>query len=210
MVKKFGEISLAGITYPNASNQCWPRPVPFIFKHQQMEIIQQPDKITFIFNEDHEVRRVRLDEPHRSPVTSSWYGDSVGHYEGDTLVIDTVGVNPDRKYAMVDLFGTPYTKSLHVVERYRLRDYDDVKDAIERNKNENWLVVGDVFSTHRGKFLQLHLTIEDEGAFTSPWTATLTYVPGPELLPEVVCAENRAQYYYHDDADVPAADKPDF
>jgi len=156
------------------------------------------------------VRRVRLDEPHRSPVTSSWYGDSVGHYEGDTLVIDTVGVNPDRKYAMVDLFGTPYTKSLHVVERYRLRDYDDVKDAIERNKNENWLVVGDVFSTHRGKFLQLHLTIEDEGAFTSPWTATLTYVPGPELLPEVVCAENRAQYYYHDDADVPAADKPDF
>jgi hypothetical protein len=210
VVKKFGEISLAGITYPNASNQCWPRPVPFIFKHQQMEIIQQPDKITFIFNEDHEVRRVRLDEPHRSPVTPSWYGDSVGHYEGDTLVIDTVGVNPNRKYAMVDLFGTPYTKSLHVVERYRLRDYDDVKDAIERNKNENWLVVGDVFSTHRGKFLQLHLTIEDEGAFTTPWTATLTYVPGPELLPEVVCAENRAQYYYHDDADVPAADKPDF
>jgi hypothetical protein len=35
---------------------------------------------------------------------------------------------------MVDLFGTPYTKSLHVVERYRLRDYDDVEDAIERNK----------------------------------------------------------------------------
>jgi hypothetical protein len=210
VVKKFGEISLAGITYPNASNQCWPRPVPFIFKHQQMEIIQQPDKITFIFNEDHEVRRVRLDEPHRSPVTPSWYGDSVGHYEGDTLVIDTVGVNPDRKYAMVDLFGTPYTKSLHVVERYRLRDYDDVKDAIERNKNENWLVVGDVFSAYRGKFLQLHLTIEDEGAFTTPWTATLTYIPGPELLPEVVCAENRAQYYYHDDADVPAADKPDF
>jgi hypothetical protein len=210
VVKKFGKISLAGVTYPNASNQCWPRPVPFIFKHQQMEIIQQPDKITFIFNEDHEVRRVRLDELHRSPVTPSWYGDSVGHYEGDTLVIDTVGINPDRKYAMVDLFGTPYTKSLHVVERYRLRDYDDVKDAIERNKNENWLVVGDVFSAYRGKFLQLHLTIEDVGAFTTPWTATLTYIPGPELLPEVVCAENRAQYYYHDDADVPAADKPDF
>jgi hypothetical protein len=179
IVKKFGEISLAGITYPNASNQCWPRPVPFIFKHQQMQIIQQPDKITFIFNEDHEVRRVRLNEPHRSPVTPSWYGDSVGHYEGDTLVIDTVGINPDRKYAMVDLFGTPYIKSLHVVERHRLRDYDDVKDAIERNKNENWLVVGDVFSGHRGKFLQLHLTIEDAGAFTTPWTATLTYVPAP-------------------------------
>jgi hypothetical protein len=210
VVRKFGEISLAGITYPNASNQCWPRPVPFIFKHQQMEIIQQPDKITFIFNEDHEVRFVRLNEPHHPPVTPSWYGDSVGYYNGDTLVIDTVGVNPDRKYAMVDLFGTPYTKSLHVVERYRLRDYEDVKDALERNRNENWLVVGDVFSGHRGKFLQLHLTIEDQGAFTTPWTATITYVPGPELLPEVVCAENRAQYYYNDDADIPTADKPDF
>jgi hypothetical protein len=52
----------------------------------------------------------------------------------------------------------------------------------------------DVFSGHRGKFLQLHLTIEDDGAFTTAWTATLTYVPGPDLLPEVACAENRAQY----------------
>jgi hypothetical protein len=52
---------------------------------------------------------------------------------GDTLVIDTVGVKTDRPYAMIDLFGTPYTKSLHVV-RYRLREYDDVKDAIEGTK----------------------------------------------------------------------------
>jgi hypothetical protein len=210
VVKTFGEISLKGITYPNASNQCWPRPVPFIFKHGQMEIIQQPDKVTFIFNEDHEVRRVRLNEPHRSPVTPSWYGDSVGHYEGDTLVVDTIGVNPNRKYAMVDLFGTPYTSALHVVERYRLRDYDDVKDALERSIKENWLPAGDVFSGHRGKFLQLHLTIEDSGVFTAPWTATLTYVPGIEVMREEVCAENLAQYYSNDNADVPTADKPDF
>jgi hypothetical protein len=210
VVKKFGEISLAGITYPNPSNQCWPRPVPFIFKHMQLGILQQAAKITFIFNEDHEVRRVRLNEPHRSPVTPSWYGDSIGHYEGDTLVVDTVGVNPDRKYAMVDLFGTPYTKALHVIERYRLRDYDDVKDAIERSRNENWLPAGDVFSGHRGKFLQVHLTIEDSGVFTAPWTATLTYVPGVEVMREEVCAENLAQYYSNDNADVPIAEKPDF
>jgi hypothetical protein len=210
VVKKFGEISIAGITYPNASNQCWPRPVPFIFKHGQLEVIQQPDKVTFIFNEDHEVRRVRLNEPHRSPVTPSWYGDSVGHYEGDTLVVDTVGVNPDRKYAMVDLFGTPYTKALHVVERYRLRDHYDVKDALDRNIKENWLPAGDVFSGHRGKFLQVHLTIEDAGVFTAPWTATLTYVPGLPVMREEVCAENMAQYYSNDNADVPTADKPDF
>jgi hypothetical protein len=210
VVKKFGEISLKGVTYPNPSNQCWPEPTPFIFKQFQVQVIQQPDQITLLYNGDHEVRRVRLNEPHRSPLIPSWYGDSVGHYEGDTLVIDTVGVKTDRKYAMVDLFGTPYTKSLHVVERYRLRDYDDVKDAIERNIKENWLFAGDVFSKHRGKFLQLHLTIEDEGVFTTPWTATITYVPGPPQVPEEVCAENVQQYYSNNEADVPRADKPDF
>ena len=162
-----------------------------------MQIIQQPDKVLLIYTgPSTDVRRVRLNDRHPEPLTPSWYGDSVGHYEGDTLVIDTVGVKTDRPYAMIDLFGTPYTKSLHVVERYRLREYDDVKDAIERNKKENWLFDGDVFSKHRGKFLQLHLTIEDEGVFTTPWTATLTYVPGPDLWPEVVCAENIHQYYY--------------
>jgi hypothetical protein len=67
-----------------------------------------------------DVRRVWLNESHPQPLTPSLYGDSVGHYEGDTLVIDTVGVRTDRPYAMIDLFGTPYTKSLHIVERYRL------------------------------------------------------------------------------------------
>src|SRR5258708_7542849 len=109
---------------------------------------------------NNEVRTVRLNEPHPSPVKPSWYGDSVGHYEGDTLVIDTVGVKTDRKYAMIDLFGTPYTDKLHVVERYRLRDYDDVKDALDRHSKENWLVQGDVWTRHRGgKFLQAHVTV---------------------------------------------------
>src|SRR6202045_121775 len=212
VVKKHGEMSKAGIVYGNPSNQCWPMPVPFIYKQFLVEIIQQPDMVQLIYTAPSvDVRRVRLNARHPEPLTPSWYGDSVGHYEGDTLVIDTVGVKTDRPYAMVDLFGTPYTKSLHIVERYRLRDYDDVKDAIERNKKENWLIAGDIFSNHRGKFLQLHLTIEDEGVFTTPWTATLTYVPGPDVYSEVVCAENLHQYYYdHSDTNAPRAEKPDF
>jgi hypothetical protein len=112
---------------------------------------------------------------------------------------------------MIDLFGTPYSKSLHVVERYSVREYDDVKDAIERGKKENWFVRGDVFSNHRGKFLQLHLTIEDTGVFTTQWTSTLTYVSSPNIPGESVCADNIHQYYYdRSDANVPRADKPDF
>src|SRR6266566_4515664 len=209
VVKKFGEMSLAGITYGNPSNQCWPEPPPFIYKQALVLILQQPDTITMVYSGNMDVRRVRMNQPHKD--TPALYGDSVGHYEGDTLVVDTIGVRTDRKYAMIDLFGTPYTKALHMVERYRLRDYDDVKDAIERNKKENWLFAGDVFSGHRGKFLQLELTIEDKGVFTTPWTSTLTYVPGPSTWPEVVCAENPRQYYYDgSDTDVPRADKPDF
>jgi hypothetical protein len=211
VVKKFGEMSLAGIVYGNPSNQCWPMPMLFIYKQGTVRILQQPDRVLLIYTgPSTDVRHVRLNERHPELLTPSWYGDSVGHYEGDTLVIDTVGVKTDRPYAMIDLFGTPYTKSLHVVERYRLREYDDVKDAIERNKKENWLLQGDVFSNHRGKFLQLHLTIEDEGVFTTPWTATLTYVPRPDVTAEVVCAENPHEYYNNKDSDVPKAEKPDF
>src|SRR6266550_2545948 len=112
VVKRFGEMSLAGITFPNPSNQCWPHPMPFIYKQFTVQMMQQPDRITMLYSGDHELRRVRMNQPHPSPLTPSWYGDSVGHYDGDTLVIDTVGVKTDRPYGMLDLFGTPYTENL--------------------------------------------------------------------------------------------------
>jgi hypothetical protein len=212
IVKKFGEISRAGITYPNPSNQCWPAPMPFTYKLGTIQIMQQPDRITILYGGyNNEVRRVRLNESHPPALKPSWYGDSVGHYEGDTLVIDTVGVKTDRKYAMIDLFGTPYTDKLHIVERYRLRDYDDVKDALVRNAQENWMVAGDVWTGHRGeKFLQVHVTVDDADVFTTPWTATLTYAPGGAQVTESACAENPNEYYNNKESDVPKAAKPDF
>ena len=85
VVKRFGELSRAGITYGNSSNQCWPEPPPFIYKQFTVQIIQQPDKVTFLYNGNMDVRRVRLNERHAEPLRPSLYGDSVGHYEGDTL-----------------------------------------------------------------------------------------------------------------------------
>src|ERR1700751_4111995 len=76
VIKKFGEMSLAGITFPNPSNQCWPEPMPFIYKQFQVQIIQQPDKITFLYSEHMDIRRVRLNEHHPAKVMPSWYGDS--------------------------------------------------------------------------------------------------------------------------------------
>ena len=168
VVKNFGELSLKGITFPSPANQCWPEPVPYIYKNFAMLIFQQPDKITIIYDQDHEVRHVRLNQPHPAKVTPSWYGDSVARYEGDTLVIDTVGTKTNRPFAMIDLYGTPYTEKLHVVERYRLVDYEDAKDGLERDAKENQRPPVGIDRNYRGKHLQIHFTVEDEGVFTTP------------------------------------------
>jgi len=215
VVKRHGEISLAGIGYPTPSNQCWPGGVPYVFWDFLLQIFQKPDSLTMIYRQGDEVRRVRMNEPHPAQVTPSWYGDSVGHYEGDTLVIDTIGIKIGP-FAMVDMYGTPHSPALHVVERYRLVDYNDAKDALERNAKENSYIpatgatgIVEVDLNYRGKLLQLHFTVEDAGVFTMPWTGTITYRPNIGPWTEVICAEN-LQWFSGKDSAVPQADKPDF
>ena len=210
VVKKKGEVSLSGEVFPSPANQCWPEPPPFLFKHMAIQILQQRDQTVMLFNEDHEVRHIRMNQPHPAHVTPSWHGDAVGHYEGQTLVIDTVGIKADRKLAMIDLFGTPYTEKLHLVERYQLLDRDDVKGDLERSLKENWRPAGPVDANYKDKFLRIQFTIEDEGAFTTPWTASIVYVRDHLEWPEVACAENPSGFYKDKDAGVPRADKPDF
>jgi hypothetical protein len=211
-VKKYGEVSLSGVTPPTPAFLCWPMPVPYIFGSFNMQMIQEKDRVTILYgNPDHEIRRVRMNQQHPKEVTPSWYGDSVGHYEGDTLVIDTIGIRTDRPYAMVDAYGTPYTKSLHVVERYRLLDYDKAKEGLDRDAKENMrLPQGDIDRAYRGKHLQLEFTVRDDGMFTMPWTATITYGRGSDAWDEQVCAENPTEQYSNRNYDVPTSAKPDF
>ena len=210
VVKKKGELSSAGVTYPSPANQCWPEPVPFIFKNFGMMMIQRPQEVTILYDEGPDIRHVRMNQPHPAKLTPSWYGDSVGHYEGDTLVIDTVGTRTDAPFAMLDLYGTPYTKALHVVERYRLIDYEAAQEGLQRDAKENQRVPGDIDPAYRGKFLQVTFTVEDEGVFTMPWTATITYRPARDPWQETICAENTHEYYYNKESEVPTAAKPDF
>ena len=209
IVKKHGELSEGGVVYPSPANQCWPEPVPFIYKNFALQMLQEPNQITMLYEQDHEVRRIRMNRSHPAKVTPSWYGDSVGHYEGDTLVIDTVG-QKSGPFAMLDLYGTPYTKALHVVERYRLIDYEEAQDGLRRDAKENRRIPGDLDPKYRGKFLQVKFTVEDEGVFTTPWSATITYRPSRDQWQESICAENQHEYYYNKDSEVPTAAKPDF
>jgi hypothetical protein len=210
VVKKFGEMSIAHFGFHNPRNQCWPNGVPFILP-VGMELLQQPDKITIIYGVDHQVRQVRMNAQHPAQVTPSWYGDSVGHYEGDTLVIDTVGIKVGP-FAMVDWYGTPQTPALHVVERYRLLDYEAAKEGLDRDAKENARGAQPVNMdpNYRGKYLQLLFTVEDPNVFTTPWSATETYGKPVFDWAEGVCAENPRKYGTEEDAQVPTADKPDF
>jgi hypothetical protein len=214
-VKRQGEIALTGMPAPTPSNQCWPGGVPYVFWNIGMQLIQRPDRITFLYSNDHEVRHVRLNQLHPAHVMPSWYGDSVGHYEGDTLVIDTVGVKVGP-FAMVDMYGTPHTESLHVVERYRLLDYEAAKEAEERGQKELFLIrnADPGFARdpgYRGKGLQLDFTVEDDGVFTKPWSAAISYRRPLGGWPEMSCAENPAHGYTPGfESAMPTAGKPDF
>jgi hypothetical protein len=146
-----------------------------------MQMLQTPGEVIFLYARDQQVRHVYLDRPHATSAKPSWFGDSVGHYEGDTLVVDTIGMN-DR--TQVDRYGTPHSTRLHTVERYRL-------------------------SPQTGQ-LQTVVTVDDPETFTTPWTAMVAYKrQGAGKFEEIVCAENNRPTA--DEAlKIPTAAKPDF
>lgn len=211
VVKKHGELGLNYTGDPNPRNQCWPEGPPFVFTNGPTQLLQTPDKVIILYGYNHQVRHVRMNQQHPAHVIPSWYGDSVGHYEGGTLVIDTVGMKIGP-YSMVDWYGTPHTEALHVVERYRMLDYEAAKEGFERDAKEHNVAPGMPDPNYHGKYLQLRFTVEDKGVFTTPWSATMTYRnvgSGPVDWMELTCAEN-IHWYPGKDSDVPQAVKPDF
>lgn len=147
-----------------AHSLCWPSGVPGSLRlRENVQFLQEEDQVTIIYQRDHQVRRIYLNQPHAENIEPSWYGASVGHYEsGDTLVVDTVGLD-DR--SAVDWIYTPHTKNIHVVEHYRLIDENTI---------------------------EVLFIVEDSETFKAPWAAIVHYRrQGPGVrIAEVVCAEN--------------------
>jgi hypothetical protein len=215
VVRKRGEISRSGKAFPDPDNLCLLQPVPYIFWNFEIQMLQLRDRVVILYPHDQDFRIVRLNQSHPEKVTPTAHGDSVGHYEGDTLVIDTVGIKVG-KYTMIDRFGTPYTEALHVVERYRLLDYAAAKEAQDRGHKEWPRAGGGGEPVAKDKGVQLEFTVEDKGAFTMPWKGIITYLrAGHTEWEERVCAENVGHdyvgnYYSDKDARLPTAEKPDF
>jgi hypothetical protein len=216
IVKQRYESVQAGKPYPTPSETCWPMVPPLIFRVREMQLVQNKNDITLIYMQDHEVRRVRIGGTHPANLTPTWHGDSIGHYEGETLVVDTVGMKVGA-INVVDRAGSPYSKDLHVVERYRLISFEETKAARERNVTTvgglNSLATpqaAGIDENYRGKGLQIEFTVEDPNVFNTPWSGMATYSKADDTWVENVCAENPHEYYANRDAAIPKADRPDF
>jgi len=214
VVKRRGELALSGASVPDPSNQCAPFAPPFTFSMELgVQLLQARDHITFLYNQDDQVRRVWLNRAHPRNVKPTPMGDSVGRYEGDTLVIDTVGI-ATGPLAMNDRYGTPRSPSAHIIERYRLIDGAAAKEAAERHIRENGPMglAGAVLvdPNFPGKGLQLEIRIEDREVFTAPWSAVVTYRRsiGPWL--EQICAEDTMDREQGRMPLLPISTKPDF
>ncbi len=99
---------------------CQPSGIPMLWNRRggAIQILQTPTQVTILNARDHQVRYIHLNVPHSENPGHSWYGESVGHYEGgDTLVVDTIGQNDKTQ---IDRFGTTHSDQIHVMERIRL------------------------------------------------------------------------------------------
>ena len=211
IVRERAERALQGKTFPDPSTRCAPYNPPFVAAMQLgLRMLQTKDEITLLYNQDDQIRHIRLNSQHPEHVTPSWMGDSIGHYEADTLVIDTVGIKTDA-LAVVDRYGTPLGEGAHIVERYRLIDAADAKRAQDLHEKEAGHLGGPAPDEKYPKGLDLQITIENPAYFTKPLPVRVTYRLARQEWLEQVCAENPDNgYNVAESPPIPKAEKPDF
>jgi len=213
-VRRNSELAVQGTVLPDLHSMCWPEPPPYVLGlHYGVLLIQQKDEVELFYLLYNTVRRIRLNVGHAKDVVPSWTGDSVGHYEGDSLIVDTVGIQV-APYSTVDGFGTPHSEALHVVERYHLIDGKLAAKAQADNGGNPTATPtfgrGIIDPDTNKKGLRVDFTVEDPNTFTTKWSGSVTYRPVLGTWPEAVCAENPHEYYAQRDAAIPLADKADF
>jgi hypothetical protein len=144
---------------------CYPPGVPRIYLFNfPMQVVQIPGQVLMLFEYDHFVRRIYTDgRPHDATQGPLWMGDSIGKWEGDTLVVDAVNFNDKT---LIDRVGRPHSDALHLVERIRRLDHDS---------------------------MEIDFTVDDPKAYTKPWGAKLIFALKPDWkVMEQICEDNAA------------------
>ncbi len=177
---------------PNYS-LCWPMGVPgALTMADPVVILQSPDEVLILYQRTQHARHIRLNVPHSEEPKLDWFGESVGHYEGNALVIDTIALDPRGD---LDRFGTPHSEQLHIIERYSLSEDTNT--------------------------ISVDFVVEDPLNFTGPWSASSDYwriedhrtFSALEENPswaEFICAENNFDVRTGEPYPIPQADKADF
>ncbi len=161
-----------GVKDPNATaNQemspswggCMPEGPTESLGRRAFELRQFPDMVLLLFDQDHGVRRIYMDgRGHPRGWKPTWNGHSIGSYDGDTLVVDTVGIS-DKTW--IDGQGHPHTDALHVVERLRRVNHDT---------------------------LEVVFTFNDPEAYEGSWSKKVVHalrLPGPQIWDQTACEE---------------------
>ncbi len=145
------------------TEKCIPPGTPRImFQPFPWEIVYSRDRILIIFEYQALLRQIFIDgRKHPDDLEPTYMGHSIGKFEGDTLVVDTVGFN-DKTW--LDPMGLPHSDAMHLTERIRRVDHDTLVDEY---------------------------TIDDPKAYTQPWKASRTFRLKPDWqIKEYVCTEN--------------------
>jgi hypothetical protein len=169
----------------SAQSACYPGGVPgqLLTPAQPFYFIQTQKVVWMIWESDHMVRRIHLTDRHSESVSPSWFGESIGRYEGgDTLVIDTIGLQAHNSF--LDWFRTPHSEKLHVTERFKL--------------------------SADGKVLDVLVKVEDPDTFNEPLYMARRWNKVPNQRLEMVCAENNGDHFGGNLFPIPQADVPDF
>jgi hypothetical protein len=216
IVKQKGDLAIAGKGFPNSQDQCRPMAPPFALA-MQLGFVMLPAKgsnIAIVYDQNMNIRNIRMNDAHPAKLAPSPMGDSVGHWEGDALVIDTVAVelNP---FTSIDRFGTPQSEAMHVIERYRLIEGAVAKAQIDKYETSEGTVGGGGRIAGYNpdtslKGLQLEVTMDDPKVFNAPFTARVTYRPLISEWQESVCADNPIDHYPGEWIGLPRAERSDF
>jgi hypothetical protein len=158
------KMSDTNVNDPNLS--CLPHGLPrLMYVPLPFEVFQVPGRVLMFQEGGNQLRQIHLDRQHPNDLDPTYNGDSIGKWEGDTLVVDSVGFND---ITWLDSVGLRHSEALHVIERIHRVDHDTLQDDF---------------------------TVEDPKAFTRPWTASQTYKLKPGWsIAEYTCDNNKYTY----------------
>jgi hypothetical protein len=137
-----------------------PPMLPVLYNNNY-QIVQTPDTVMIMIEMVHDVRVIRMNATHRPPNVSQWLGDSIGHWEGDTLVVDTSNF-PDKAALYEEVADSRTSKKLHVIERFQRIAADTIL---------------------------YRATIDDSYTFAKPWTVEFPFLSTKGPVYEYACHE---------------------